>query len=63
MKHKLNIDDSFLFNHMSKLGVDPIAYFRSNLSQIKVSDEGSIKLCYVENLPIADVKDIDSDDS
>jgi hypothetical protein len=63
LMHQLNISDSFLFKHMSSLGVDPVAYFRANLSQIKIDDNGCVKLCYVENLPVADVKDIDSKDS
>jgi hypothetical protein len=42
--------------------VDPIAYYRENVSQIKIDDHGGVKLCYVENLPIANVKSIDSKD-
>ena len=32
LMHQLNITDSFMFKHMTSLGVDPIAYFRANLS-------------------------------
>jgi hypothetical protein len=64
LRHEVNCADSFLFKHMASpgVGVDPVAYFRANLSQIKIDDEGCVKLCYVENLPIANVKDIDSND-
>jgi hypothetical protein len=47
---------------MHSLDEDPIAFYRTNLSQIKINDQGKVKLCYVENLPIANVKDIDSKD-
>lgn len=63
LRNRLNTENSFLFSHMTSISVDPIAYFRENLSQIKIGDNGSVKLCYVENLPIANVKDIDSNDS
>lgn len=51
-----------MFKHMHSLDVDPIAFYRSNISQIKIDDHGNVKLCYVENLPIANVKSIDSKD-
>jgi hypothetical protein len=51
-----------MFKHMHSLDEDPIAFFRANISQIKINDHGAVKLCYVENLPIANVKSIDSKD-
>lgn len=56
-------NDCFMFKHMRSIDVDPIAFFRANISQIKVGDGGVVKLCYVENLPKSNVKDIDSQDS
>ena len=32
LMHQLSISDSFMFKHMSSLGVDPVAYFRANTS-------------------------------
>jgi hypothetical protein len=55
-------DNNFMFNHCHSLGVDPIAFYRVNISQIKINDEGKVKLCYVENLPVANNKEIDSKD-
>jgi hypothetical protein len=49
-----------MFQHMQSVKVDSVAYFRANLSQIKIDDNACIKLCYVENMPIADVKSEDS---
>ena len=45
---------------MQSIKVDPIAYFRANLSQITIDDNACVKLCYVENMPIANVKSEDS---
>ena len=60
LQHELDTDNSFMFLHMHSIDVDPMAYYRANVSQIKIDDHGVVKLCYVENLPIANVKDIDS---
>jgi hypothetical protein len=62
LRHMVNCQDSFLFQHMSSIGVDPVVFFRANISQLKIDDEGCVKICYVENLPISNVKDIDSND-
>lgn len=62
LKYKLD-NDCFMFKHMRSIDIDPIAFFRANISQIKVGDGGVVKLCYVENLPKSNVKDIDSKDS
>ena len=32
LMHQLSISDSFMFKHMSSLGVDPFAHFRANTS-------------------------------
>jgi hypothetical protein len=32
LRHFVNAADSFLFKHMGSIGVDPVAYFRANLS-------------------------------
>lgn len=45
-----------MFKHMNSIGKDPIAYFRDNRDQIKIDDHANVKLCFVENMPIADVK-------
>lgn len=60
LHHDLDIENCFMFLHMHSIDVDPIAYYRANVSQIKIDNHGCVKLCYVENLPIANVKSIDS---
>ena len=41
---------------MYTLGVDPIDYYRDNLSQVKINDKGEISLCYIENLPFLNIE-------
>lgn len=54
LKHIINYDKSPLFQHFYTIGIDPIEYYRGNVSQIMVDDKGNVKLCYVENLPFVD---------
>ena len=60
LTYQLDTNENFMFKHMTSIGVDPIAYFRDHMSQIKIDDEANVKLCFVENMPIADVKSEDS---
>jgi hypothetical protein len=62
MKHQLDTNNSFMFRHMSSkdVNVDPMAYMRNNPSQIKIDNKGIVKICFVENLPIANNLDLDS---
>lgn len=41
---------------MYVLGVDPIEFFKENLSQVKVMGNGQVNLCYIENLPFIDIE-------
>ena len=50
MKFELNIDDSYLFQYLYQRDIDPIRYFTENLSQIKIYNDGQVKMCYVQQL-------------
>ena len=55
MRYALDFDKTNPFQHMFTLGVDPIEFYQSNLSQIKIDNKGKVSLCYVENLPYVDI--------
>jgi hypothetical protein len=54
LRNLINYDKSPLFQHLYTIGIDPIEYYRGNVSQIMVNDIGTVKVCYVENLPFVD---------
>lgn len=56
LKYALDYDKTHLFQHLFTLDVDPIDYYRENLSQVKVGDDGKVNLCYVQNLPVMDIQ-------
>jgi hypothetical protein len=56
LTYQLDTPENFMFKHMYKIGTDPIAYFRENMDQIKIDKDANVKLVFVENMPIADVK-------
>lgn len=58
LMYNLNIDKSHIFQYFYTININPIDYFRNNLSQIKMDDNGGVKLCYVENLPYIEKDDI-----
>lgn len=51
LKYDLNTNKSHLFQHLFTIGVDPLDYYKGNPSQVKIDDNGEVKLSYVENLP------------
>lgn len=55
MRYVLDFDRTHMFQHMYTLGVDPIEYYRDNLSQVKINNSGQVSLCYIENLPVIDI--------
>lgn len=58
LKYNLNIDKSHIFQYFYTININPIDYFRNNLSQIKLDDNGGVKLCYIENLPYIEKEDV-----
>lgn len=56
LKYGLDFDKTHMFQHMYVLGVDPIEFFKENLSQVKISNTGQVNLCYIENLPFIDIE-------
>lgn len=58
LKYNLNIDKSHIFQYFYTININPINYFKNNLSQIKMDDNGGVKLCYIENLPYIEKEDI-----
>jgi hypothetical protein len=52
--YDLGFENAGLFQHIMEhktLNVDPIEYYRKNLSQVKINDAGKVQMCFVENLP------------
>ena len=48
---QIDYDKTSMFQHLYTLNVDPIGFFSTHGSEIKIDDQGCVKLCYVENLP------------
>lgn len=52
--YDLCFENAGLFQHIMEhktLNVDPIEYYRKNLSQVKINDAGKVQMCFIENLP------------
>lgn len=47
---------------MLQIGIDPMKFFRTNRSQIKIDNNGNVRVCFVENFPMSThITNIDSD--
>lgn len=46
--YELSHTDNVLFSHLMSKNIDPIEYFKSNPGQIRVTNDGKVKVCYTE---------------
>lgn len=56
----INREESKMFKHMEVIGIDYIEFFRQNRYQIKVSNQGLVQFCFIENFPMSHHTDKDS---